>query len=223
VQFTLLLNETLESPAWRVLSLSARRVLDRVQVELGHHGGRDSTKLPVSYDDFVKFGIDRHSIAPAIREAIALGFLRITRRGVAGNADHRQVTYYQLTFVRTADGEVQTHDWRKFKTIKQAQAAAKLARASVIKKNRKPVGENTLKPVGENTLKNANSIVENPPLRLREKPPLLSRCGYGAGGREVDGGCESDNGSDIDPIGSSQNGSPVEIHQSVVRHRRLHR
>jgi hypothetical protein len=218
----MLLNDTLESPAWRVLSLSARRVLDRVQVELGHHGGKNSNRLPVSYDDFEKFGIDRHSIAAAIREVMALGFLRITRKGVAGNAEHRQVTYYQLTYVRTADGEVETHDWRKFKTIKQAQAAAKLARASVTRKNRKPVGENTLTPVGENTLKNVNSIVGNPPLRLREKPPLQSISGYGAGGRAaVAVAARGQRASNAAPIGSSQSNSSKETLQSLPRRRRL--
>ena len=30
------------SPAFRVLSLSARRVLDRLEIELAHHGGQDN-------------------------------------------------------------------------------------------------------------------------------------------------------------------------------------
>jgi hypothetical protein len=35
----------LESPAWRVLSLSARRVLDRVSIELRHQGGNTMPSL----------------------------------------------------------------------------------------------------------------------------------------------------------------------------------
>jgi hypothetical protein len=209
VTYTQLLNETVESPAWRVLSLSARRVLDRVQAELGHHGGKDSDRLPVSYDDFEKFGIDRHSIGPAIREAMALGFLKVTRRGVAGNAEHRQVSYYQLTYARTADGIAETHDWRKFKTIAKAKAAAREARASVVRKNRKPVGENPLTPVGENPLKTSKSIVENPPLRLREKPPLLSISASGMGGREVALGGAGGRHSVAKPIGTQQTNSPI--------------
>ena len=57
----------LESHAFRELSLSARRVLDRLEIELAHHGGMDNGKLPVTYDDFQRYGIDRHAIAPAIR------------------------------------------------------------------------------------------------------------------------------------------------------------
>ena len=38
-QFAWQLIEMLESPAWRVLTLSARRVFDRIQIEHAHHGG----------------------------------------------------------------------------------------------------------------------------------------------------------------------------------------
>jgi hypothetical protein len=68
----------LESHAFRELSLSARRVLDRLEIELAHHGGMDNGKLPVTYDDFQRYGIDRHAaIAPAIRELVALGFVAL--------------------------------------------------------------------------------------------------------------------------------------------------
>jgi hypothetical protein len=69
--------EMLESPAYRVLSLSARRVLDRLDIEFAHHGGTDNGRLPVTYDDFERYGIDRHAIAPAIREVAALGFVEV--------------------------------------------------------------------------------------------------------------------------------------------------
>ena len=75
-QFAGRLIEMLEAPAYRVLSLSARRVLDRLEIELGHHGGNDNGRLPVTYEDFERYGIDRHSIAPAIREAETLRFQR---------------------------------------------------------------------------------------------------------------------------------------------------
>ena len=88
-QFAPRLIEMLESPAYRVLSLSARRVIDRVEIELAHHGGTDNGRLPVTYDDFQRYGIDRHAIGPGIREAIALRFLEITEAGRAGNAEFR--------------------------------------------------------------------------------------------------------------------------------------
>ena len=88
-QFVPRLIEMIESPAYRVLSLSAHRVLDRIEIELGHHAGRDNGKLPVTYNDFVDYGMDRHSIAPAVREVEVLGFVKITEHGRAGNAEYR--------------------------------------------------------------------------------------------------------------------------------------
>src|SRR5436309_15230078 len=89
-QFAARLIDMLESPAWRVLSLGAHRVLDRIEIELAHHGGKDNGQLPVTYDDFVKYGIHRQAIRPAINELTALGFLEITRQGRAGNAEFRE-------------------------------------------------------------------------------------------------------------------------------------
>jgi hypothetical protein len=80
-QFAARLIEMLESPAFRVLSHSALRVLHRLEIELAHHGGLDNGNLPVTYDDFEEYGIDRHAIAPAIRETVALGFVRDHRTG----------------------------------------------------------------------------------------------------------------------------------------------
>ena len=74
----------MRSPAWRALSLSARRILDRLEIEMADHGGTDNGKLPATYDDFERYGLHRHAIAPAIREAVALGFLEITQPGRAG-------------------------------------------------------------------------------------------------------------------------------------------
>jgi hypothetical protein len=78
------------SPPYRVLSLSARRVLDRISIELAHHGGNDNGKLPVTYEQFVEYGIDRQAIAPAIRELVALGFIEVTRQGKASASEYRR-------------------------------------------------------------------------------------------------------------------------------------
>src|SRR6516162_9177918 len=79
--------EMLESPAWRTLSLSGRRVIDRIEIEQGHHGGNDNGRLPVTFDDFELFGVSRKSIAPGIREVQALGFAEITQRGRPSESD----------------------------------------------------------------------------------------------------------------------------------------
>jgi hypothetical protein len=133
--FTALPTEMLESLAWRVLSLSARRVLDRVAIELRHHGGFQGNGLCVTFADFQKYGIERHAIAPAIREAVALGFLSITRQGRGGNAEFRRAQWYKPTYLNTRDGEP-THQWRRFTTIAETKQTAAKARGN---KNRNPV------------------------------------------------------------------------------------
>src|SRR4029077_486059 len=75
-QFSARLIEMLEAPAYRALSRSAHLVIARIEVELGHHGGNDNGRLPVTTENFVAYGIHRASVAPAIREAVALGFIR---------------------------------------------------------------------------------------------------------------------------------------------------
>jgi len=47
----------LESPAYRVLSRAAHLVISRIEVELGHHGGNDNGKLPVTVNQFVEYGV----------------------------------------------------------------------------------------------------------------------------------------------------------------------
>lgn len=108
--------EMLESPAYRVLSLSARRVLDRVEIELAHHGGQDNGKLPVTFDDFARYGINRQQIAPAVRECEALGFLQVTERGRAGNAEFRTPNLFRLTYRHTG-AAAETNEWRKIETL----------------------------------------------------------------------------------------------------------
>jgi hypothetical protein len=130
-QFSVHLIEMLESPAWRVLSYSARRVLDRIEIEHAHHGGKENGQLAVTYDQFQEYGIDRHAIAPAMREAVALGFLEITEPGRAGNAMWRQPNLFRLTYRQAkgvhGDG---THEWRRIATLEEAEAIADAARSA---------------------------------------------------------------------------------------------
>jgi hypothetical protein len=170
-QFGPRLIEMLESPAYRALSLSARRVLDRIEVELAHHGGRDNGGLPVTYDDFEHYGIDRHLIAPAIREAVALKFLEITKPGRAGNAEHRAPNLFRLTY-RHTKREEPSHDWRRVATAEQAAKLAREARAPVHRKKTKLQWGFLPNPVGETP---TETIVAKPPLQaIVAKPPLLS-------------------------------------------------
>jgi hypothetical protein len=126
------LIEMLESPAYCALSLSAHRVISRIEIELGHHGGNDNGRLPVTFEDFTDYGIHHNAIAPAIREAEALGFIRITERGRGGNAEHRQPNKFFLTFAHGRDSRASppTHDWRKIETLDEAIEIAQAARGN---------------------------------------------------------------------------------------------
>jgi hypothetical protein len=130
-QFSARLIGMLESPAYRALSLSAHKVISRLEIELAHHGGNDNGKLPCTYLDFIEYGINKDCIAPAIRESIALGFIKCTRQGHGGNADCREESWYLLTFAHARGGRQSppTHDWRRIKTFEEALQIAKAARA----------------------------------------------------------------------------------------------
>ena len=124
----------LESPAFRALSQSALRMLFRLAIEHRAHGGRENGKLIVTYQNFMDYGIDRHAIAPAIRELVALGFVRITSRGGGGNAEHRKPTLYEVTCfptISTLSTQLvkPTNSWRRIETIEQARQRAAEARA----------------------------------------------------------------------------------------------
>lgn len=136
--FVMHTREMFMSPAWRVLSLSARRLLDRIEIEMMSHGGpRWNGRLPVTYGDFIKHGVRRNSIAPALREVVALGFVEITDQGRGGNAAYRKASKFRLThhpFKEDPDGEVlyePTNEWRRFKTIEEAEAVAAKAKRAV--------------------------------------------------------------------------------------------
>jgi hypothetical protein len=131
-QFAARLIEMLESPAYRVLSASGHKVISRIEIELGHHGGNDNGRLPVTTNDFVEYGMHRTSVAPAIREAEALGFIRITERGRGGNAEYRTPNLFFLTYAqsRNSGKHPPTHDWRRFNTLQEAEEAAQSARTN---------------------------------------------------------------------------------------------
>ena len=131
-QFAARRIEMLESPAYRVLSRSGHMVLARIEIELAHHGGNDNGRLPVTTGDFVQYGMDRTCVAPAIRETEALGFIRITERGYGGNAEYRSPNLFYLTYPTTRDTRKSppTDEWRRIKTLEEANQIARTARAN---------------------------------------------------------------------------------------------
>ena len=186
-QWSARLIEMLESPAYRALSASGHLVMSRIEIELAHHGGNDNGRLPVTTDDFVRYGMHRTSVAPAIRELVALGFIRITVRGRGGNADHGEPNQFMLTFAHGLD-VMPTHEWRRIKTLDEAKLIARAARADKNpravahgkicwqkrKQNQKAGTENSLNSVRENRIKGTNASTENPNYTIGEKTVPLS-------------------------------------------------
>ena len=196
-QFSARLIEMLEAPAYRALSRSAHLVIARIEVELAHHGGNDNGRLPVTTEDFVVYGMDRGSVAPAIREAEALGFIRVTQRGHGGNAEHRSPNYFLLTFAhnRNSRAEPPTHDWRRIKTLEDAEQIARTARANKNpravalgkrsrkrqKENRNQLGKPQPNPVGKTPTENHETPVGKTPTTVQVKNPhYFLKSGVGA-------------------------------------------
>jgi hypothetical protein len=158
-------REALESPAFRQLSLSALRVYFRLALEYMHHAGKENGRLPVTYDQFVEYGIHRHAIAPAIRELVALGFIKITQQGKASAGEHAFPNYFRLTDRPTRD-DLRTCDWKRIKTDEDAEALAKGARNPPKKAQRRPpkkiifpVMDSVTSPVMDSVTGNAGSLV----------------------------------------------------------------
>ena len=170
----------LESPAYRVLSRSGHRILARVEIEMAHHGGFDNGKLPVTFEDFVQYGMDRHAVAPAIRECCALGFLEVTELGRAGNAEFRQPSKYRLTY-RHVDRANATNEWQRIHTVEEAEQIAWAARrsAAAASRKRKTSGGRCHVSVGETHTETAKAPMGETPITVLvgETPTTLDISG----------------------------------------------
>lgn len=171
-QFTPRPIEMLESPAYRALSLSAHRVFSRVEVELAHHGGADNGALPVTFDDFERYGIHRHAIKSAINECVELGFLEITVPGRSGNGEHRSPNLFRLTY-RPTNRDAETNEWRRIETIEEAEGRAKLAR-SLSSKTKRQWQKTPDFSGGKRTESEVLPVVDSATTGLVRIPPLLS-------------------------------------------------
>ena len=116
-----------ESPAWAALPDNARRVLDRLEVEHMRHGGAENGALQCPYTDFERAGIRRASVALAVRQCVALGFLAIERQGLRSRAEFRAPSVYRLTYLNGCGrSPLPTDNWR---SVTKEDAAAALEKA----------------------------------------------------------------------------------------------
>ena len=117
------------SPAWRHLPDDARRLLDQLEVEHMAHGGAQNGRLICTYADFHRGGLRRSSISLAIRQAVALGFLKVANSGQRSVAQFRNASWYTLTYLHgRGQSPNPTDDWRRIKTEEAAQSMLAEAR-----------------------------------------------------------------------------------------------
>jgi hypothetical protein len=181
----------ISSPAMRVLSLSAIRVMHRLEEEHMSHGGAENGRLIVTHDQFIAWGIQHNAVSPAIREAAALGFVEITQPGAAGNEGYRRAARYRLTYVNSTGRLQPTHEWKAIKTVEEAEAIAAAARrakderaaAAGRRKNKIPVPETVTSTGTENGYRSAESPV--PETGTTRPPPETGTTIYIFPHREV--------------------------------------
>lgn len=146
--------EMRKSPAWRALSFDARKVLDRLELENSAHAGKENGRLPCTYDDFAQWGCRRASVADALRELEALGFIEIMQRGRAGNAEYRTPNLFRLTYVN--GNLTPTDEWKRFSDAEKAEnvaTAARKRRSHIMEKQReRRVGKQNSRRTGASGL-----------------------------------------------------------------------
>jgi hypothetical protein len=200
--------EMLESPAYRALSRSGHMVISRIEVELAAHGGNDNGRLPVTTEDFVQYGMHRTSVAPAIREAEALGLIRVTERGRGGNAEHRSPNRFYLTYAHSRDSKKHppTDEWRRVETLQEANRTVRAARANksewAVERGKRSWRKRQQKT--KTGTGNARNSIFNTRTEIAESPVRVSR--ISASGEETEQLPISRDGERHDqPVGSTLN------------------
>ena len=154
--WVLVRKDQAESPAWRAASDDVRRLLDRIQLEHMRHGGRENGNLAVTYDDFAKAGLRRRGdVSRAIREAVALGFLEVTRQGGKSSGGFKFPSTYRLTYVfgKHPGATTPTDEWAAVETDAQAQERLAAAEAEAEARNRKRVAAKAMPKIGSDMVK----------------------------------------------------------------------
>jgi hypothetical protein len=130
--FVWLTKQMLESPAYRVLSGGAEKVIARIAIEHMGHGGGLNGALPVTHNNFADYGIRRASILAFLSEAAVLGFVDRTQKGQRRYGDFEGApALYRLTWLPTHDGKPATNEWQRFESIEDAKRAVAAIRTDI--------------------------------------------------------------------------------------------
>jgi hypothetical protein len=161
--FTPLPSSLFASTVWEALSATAMRLFGfMVGADANIHSG--DGRVGFSYDDFVKRGVDRGAIAPALRELAETEAIKRVWKGHGGeNAAARSVSFYRLT-TYAADGPqaflepLSREEWiirlanaRNAKDLHHAHNGKQKSKMNGVRKERKSsVGFNRTGSVGFN-------------------------------------------------------------------------
>jgi hypothetical protein len=122
----------IQSAAYRAMSGGAHQILGRIMDEHMAHGGGKNGELPVTYDDFTRYGIRRNSVLSFLTEAMALGFVARTREGVKAYGPFQgSPALYRLTWLPTCDGAAATNEWKRIQTLMDARTVVKRSRLAL--------------------------------------------------------------------------------------------
>jgi len=97
---------------------TARRLLERIELEHMSHKLFENGRLGIAYSQFVDWGISRRSIPAAIDYAVNAGFLEVTKRGLRlkETTNEYRLTYF-ATRERTPTGAYEwsapTNEWKR--------------------------------------------------------------------------------------------------------------
>jgi hypothetical protein len=140
--FVWLTPEIIASPAFRALDLGAMHVFFRICLEHMAHGGKDNGRLPVTFSNFVAFGVRREFVARSIEIAQTMGFIEKVDAGRRAIGDFKgRAARYRLTWLGVRDpqnGDLPaTNEWKKWGEYAFSdndpvfEAAAKAAKSAV--------------------------------------------------------------------------------------------
>jgi hypothetical protein len=141
--FCYLTGELINSPAWKAQSIHCRRLIDFLMLEHLNHGGKENGFLKAPFAQLQASGIGRRYIAPAIREAEALGLLRV-RHGALRALQLSALNLFRLTFYHSKEtndaGGVYwiagTHEWKR--TTSERATTVKKSRPRSAPPKKKP-------------------------------------------------------------------------------------
>ncbi len=104
----------LGSLTYRSLSISARRILDRLLYEHSSHGGRENGNLACPYRQLNQWGVTLADARRGFEELIAAGYVERTFAGprqAGGGEPSRYALTWLPTLVGTPQEHAPTHRW----------------------------------------------------------------------------------------------------------------